>query len=130
EFMLELDQGMVVARDVTGAARAGPGAGRGLDHGADHLGVLAHAEIVVGAPHHDAALALRGMPGGERETAGDTLKIGEYAIAAFVTQPDQGIVEELIVIHTKNPTEPMDEKASTKGATVLDAFLERFQLRC
>ena len=55
ELALQLDQRMVGAGDVAGAAGAGAHAGRGLDHGADHLGVLAHAEIVVGAPDHDLA---------------------------------------------------------------------------
>ena len=57
EFALELDQRMIGAGDVAGAARAGSHPGRGLDHGADHLRMLAHAEIVVGAPDHDLARA-------------------------------------------------------------------------
>ena len=68
EFAFELNQRMVGAGDVAGAARAGAHAGGGLDHGADHLGVLAHAEIVVGAPDHDLARPLRGVPDGVRES--------------------------------------------------------------
>ena len=74
ELALELDQRMVGARDVAGAAGAGAHAGRGLDHGADHLGMLAHAEIVVGAPHDHVARPLRGMPDRARETAGDAAR--------------------------------------------------------
>ena len=55
ELALELDQRMIGAGDVAGAAGAGAHAGRGLDHGADHLRVLAHAEVVVGAPDHDVS---------------------------------------------------------------------------
>ena len=68
EFALERDQRMIGAGDVAGAARAGAHPGRGLDHGADHLGMLAHAEIVVGAPDHDLARPLRRVPDGVRET--------------------------------------------------------------
>ena len=58
EFALELDQRMIVAGDVAGAAGAGAHPGRGLHHGADDLGMLAHAEIVVRAPDHDVLAAL------------------------------------------------------------------------
>ncbi len=64
EFRLELHQRMIGAGDVAGAAGAGADAGRGLDHGADHFRMLAHAEIVVGAPDHDIA-----RPFGECQTA-------------------------------------------------------------
>ena len=59
ELGFELDQRMVRAGDVAGAAGAGADARGGLHHGADHLRVLAHAEIVVGAPDGDLALAVR-----------------------------------------------------------------------
>ena len=51
----------VIGAMVETATRMGAGAhpGRGLDHGADHLRVLAHAEVVVGAPDHDLTRALR-----------------------------------------------------------------------
>ena len=55
ELALELDQRMVGAGDIAGAAGAGAHAGGDVDHGADHLGVLGHAEIIVGAPDHDLA---------------------------------------------------------------------------
>ena len=130
ELLLELDQGMVVASDVAGAACAGAGAGRGLDHGADHLGVLAHAEIVVGAPHHDAAFALGGVPGRKREPTGDAFEICEHPVAPLIVQPIEGVVEELIVIHTKTPLDPWTRKRPRKGRLFSDAFLERFQLQC
>jgi ubiquinone biosynthesis O-methyltransferase len=51
-------------------------------HGADHLRVLAHAEIVVGAPDDDFARAFRRQaPDGVREAAGDPLEIGEHPVA-------------------------------------------------
>ncbi len=84
ELALELDQRMVGAGDVAGAAGAGAHAGCGLDHRADHLWVLAHAEIVVGAPHDDVARPLRRVPDRAREASGEPLEIGEHPVAALV----------------------------------------------
>ena len=99
ELALQLDQRMVGAGDVAGAAGAGAHAGGDVDHGADHLGVLGHAEIVVGAPDHDLALAGRRMPVGVRKAAGDALKIGKYPVTALVPQFGQGGREKYAVIH-------------------------------
>jgi hypothetical protein len=49
---------MVVAGNVAGAAGADTGARRHLLQGGHDLGVLAHAEIVVGAPYDDIARAI------------------------------------------------------------------------
>ena len=75
KLRLQLDQRMVGAGDVARAARARAHARRGLDHRADHLRVLAHAEIVVGAPDHDvracpAASARRRAGTGRRSAPG------------------------------------------------------------
>ena len=91
QFLLELHQRMMGAGDVAGAAGAGADAGRGLDHGADHLRVLAHAEIVVGAPDHDVALALRRVPDRVRKAARDALEVGENAVAPLVMQAAEGV---------------------------------------
>ena len=101
ELALERDQRMVGARDVARAAGPGAHAGRGLDHGADHLGMLAHAEVVVGAPDHDVARPLRGVPDGVRKSACDTLQLGEHPVAALVVQPAEGVGEERLVVHGK-----------------------------
>ena len=89
------------ARDVAGATGAGADPGGGLDHGADHFGVLAHPEIVVGAPDHDVAGPLRGMPHRVREPARDPLEIGENPVAPLVMQTAEGGAEEFAVIHRK-----------------------------
>ena len=93
---------MMGAGDVAGAAGAGADPGRGLDHGADHFGVLAHAEIVVGAPDHDIARTLRAVPHRMRKPAGDPLEVGENPVAAFIMQAIEGGTEELAVIHGEN----------------------------
>ena len=99
ELALQLDQRMVGAGDVAGAAGAGAHAGGDVDHGADHLGVLGHAEIVVGAPDHHLARALRRMPERVREAAGDAFEVGKHPVAALVAQLVQGRREKIIVIH-------------------------------
>src|SRR5262249_33303694 len=58
KFTLELDERVIGARDVAGAARSGAHASRGLDHGAYYLGMLTHAEIIVRTPDHDVACAM------------------------------------------------------------------------
>ena len=86
KLALELDHRVIVAGDVAGAAGAGAHPGRGLDHGADDLGMLAHAEIVVRAPDHDVLRPVRRMPDGVRKTAGDALEVGKDAVAPLAVQ--------------------------------------------
>ena len=99
ELALQLDQRVVGAGDVAGAPGAGAHAGGDVDHGADHLGVLGHAEIVVGAPDHYFALAGRRVPVGVRKAAGDSLQVGKYPVTALVPQFCQGGREKYAVIH-------------------------------
>ena len=101
QFGLQLHQRVMGAGDVAGAAGAGADSRGGLDHGADHFRVLAHAEIVVGAPDHDVALALRRVPDRMREAARDPLEVGENPVAPLVMQAAEGGGEEFAVIHHK-----------------------------
>jgi hypothetical protein len=87
------------ARDVAGATGAGADPGRGFDHGADHLGMLAHSEIIVRAPDRDIARPFRGMPHRMREPARDPLKVGENPVAPLIVQAAEGGTEEFAVIH-------------------------------
>jgi hypothetical protein len=75
---------MIGAGDVADAARPSTHAGRSFDHGADHLRMLSHAEVVVGAPNHDAARARRRVPDGMGIAPGDALKVGKDAVTPFV----------------------------------------------
>ena len=84
QLALKLDQRMIGAGDVTGAACPGTHAGCSFDHGADHLRVLSHAEVVVGTPDHDAARAGRRVPDGMGIASGDALKVGKDAVTPFV----------------------------------------------
>ena len=68
ELALELDDRVARAGNIAGAARAGADLRRRLDHGGDHLGVLAHAEIIVRAPNGDVLYgAVVAMPAGARK---------------------------------------------------------------
>src|SRR5258708_602797 len=100
--MLELHEGVMGARDVAGAAGTSPHSGGSLDHGADHFGMLPHAEIVVGAPDHDVARPLRGMPHRMWKPPRDTLKIGKTPVTPLIMEAVEGGTEELAVIHREN----------------------------
>src|SRR5262249_5807792 len=114
---------MVVAGDVAGAARAGAHAGRGLDHGADDLGMLAHAEIVVGAPDHDVAWAVRRVPDRVREAARDPLQVGKDPVAPLIPQTGEGVAEKHTVIHGFNASR-------RPPSSSYDLVLEKFQAAC
>src|SRR5258708_11995549 len=101
QFLLELHQGMMGSGDVAGAAGAGAHPGGGLDHGANDLGVLAHSEVVVGAPDHDVARPVPGMPHAVRKPAPHPLKVGENPVAPLVMQAVESGRKELAVIHRK-----------------------------
>jgi hypothetical protein len=49
--------------------------------------MLRHAKVIVRAPDHDIALALRRMPDGMREAAGNALQIDKNPVAILITQP-------------------------------------------
>ena len=102
ELPLKLDQRVIVAGNVARATGASAHAGRGFDHGADHLRVLAHAKVVVRASDHDWARAVRRMPGCVRETTRDALEIRKHAGAAFRVQPGKRRGKEMIIAHGRD----------------------------
>ena len=59
EFAPKFDQRMIGAGDIPRATCARAHTGRGLDHGAEHFGMLAHSQVIVRAPDHDIAWAVR-----------------------------------------------------------------------
>ena len=90
---------MIGAGDISRPAGADAHAGRGRDHGVDHCGMLAHAEVVVGAPDHDIARTLRRMPDRMRELTCDALDIDEYAIASLIPEPGEPSVKKSFIVH-------------------------------
>jgi hypothetical protein len=61
--------------------------------------MLAHAEIIVGAPDHDLTRALGRMPDRAGKSACDPLKVGEHAIAPLVPQAPDRVCEKLVIVH-------------------------------
>src|SRR5262249_3401333 len=71
------------------------------DHGADHFRVLAHAEVVVGAPNHNVSRALGGMPHAVRKASSNAFEVGEDAVAPLGTQPRQRIGKKAVIIDVR-----------------------------
>ena len=94
---------MVRARNVARPAGSGSHAGRGLDHGADHFRVLAHTEVVVGAPNDDIARALWRMPHPIGKMAGKALQIGKDAITPLTAQSGDRIGKKVVIVHGAPP---------------------------
>src|SRR5688572_33216416 len=90
---------MAVAGNIAGAARSGTSRAGRVGHGCHHGRVLAHAEIIVRAPDDDLAGAVRVVPDGVRETAGEPLDVGEHAVAPLVLQGLDGVTKKGLVIH-------------------------------
>src|SRR5216683_2946312 len=103
ELALELDQRMVGSGNVTRAARPSSHAGRGLDHRIDDLGMLSHAQVVVGAPDDHLPWPLRRVPDRVREAHGDSFEIREDAVATLVPQPGDRVGEEILIGHDLSP---------------------------
>ena len=61
--------------------------------------MLAHAEVIVGAPDDDVARAFRRMPHRVGETAGDAFQIGKNPVSSLVMEAGEGGAEKLAVIH-------------------------------
>ena len=102
ELALKLDDGVAGAGNVAGAAGAGADLARRVDHGGDHVRMLAHAEIVVGAPDgHGLDRAVLAMPIRQRESFDVALKMRKDAVAALVLQTGDGGLEVTPIDHAR-----------------------------
>src|SRR6185503_7064279 len=102
ELALKLEEGVTGPGYIARAAGAHTKPDCGLYHGADHLRVLAHSEVIVGAPDNDFATACRRVADGVRKTAGDALEVGKHAVAPFVSQTVQSAGEIRVIVHGWN----------------------------
>src|ERR1700758_2658478 len=96
---------MIGAGDVARAPGAGSHARSRLDHRANHLWVLPHAQIIIRAPDHDLARSAQRMPDRVRKPPDLAFQVGKYTIATLVSKPVQcGIEKSVIVQAGRNQT--------------------------
>src|ERR1700756_295343 len=99
----QFDERVIGARDIARPACSRAVFLGGGGHGGDHLGMLAHAKIVVGAPDYDLARPLRAVAEGIRECPGVSFDVGEYPVTALRFQFGDRIVEEAQIGHDDVP---------------------------
>jgi hypothetical protein len=104
KFCLELDNGVVGAGNVARAAREDANFRSGVAHRRDHVGMAAHAEIIVRAPDDHFADVAVVMPFRARIGAGIAFEIGEDALAALGFQlADRHVKMGSICVHLLSP---------------------------
>src|SRR5262249_46594578 len=130
KFTLELDERVIGACDVAGAAGFSAHAGRGRDHGAYYLGMLTHAEIIVRAPNDDVACTMRGMPGGAWKATGVALEVGKNSIPALVPQFGQRLREMYLIIHCSHPRKISEKGELSRCCSVVREINDKAASRC
>jgi hypothetical protein len=103
ELGFELDMIMRGAGNVARAAGTGAYRVNGFMHGGPHGGVLAHAEIIVGAPDRHPLRSARGEMLGIRISAATALQVCEYPVAALTVQRLQVVLEVSFISHLSQP---------------------------
>ena len=124
QLLLEEDVGVRGAGDVARAARARSDALEGLGHGLQHDGMLAHAEVVVGAPDRHVDRAVGAVPGGAGEVPAVALDIGEDAVAAFRAQPGEGVDQRLFVPDARRRARLPGTYYNTRAVRALDRLAD------
>ena len=81
------------AGNIARAAGAGAHATRGIAHGVDYLGVLAHAKIIIRAPDNHVAHSIRSPPACMWKSSSLALEISEDPVAALVLESRQSGLE-------------------------------------
>ena len=102
QFAFQHHMGMGCAADVAGAAcPCADGVQRGM-HGRQDIGVLPHAQIIVGTP--DRHLIRFGpVVLSDRKIATLAFKFGKHTIVAVFFQALQSVLENIFVIHVSSP---------------------------
>src|SRR5690348_12933937 len=80
----------------------GPHAGRGFDHRCDCFGVLAHSEIIVGAPDQYFTRTVGRVPDGMRESPRQPFQFGKYPVAVLILDAGQCVAKKSVVFHFLN----------------------------
>ncbi len=110
----EHDDGMVRAGNIARAARACAEPADGFGHGGDDFRMLAHAEVIVAAPHGDRAP--RDMAFGERKRPGLALEVVEHAVAAFALKLRNAFLEKVFVVDHNHRNNVTAEANSTSAS--------------
>ena len=91
---------MAGAGDVARAAGARADARGGLHHRGDHLRVLTHAEIIIGAPdRHIAGRAVVAMPDRLWEGFDTAFEMGEDPVPTFLLETSDRRLEKAPIVH-------------------------------
>ncbi len=118
---LALEQHVQVcgAGDVARAAGAGAHPVHRLDRSVQDHGMLAHAQVVVGAPHGDGIRLGVGMDiaTGARKRARLTRQIAEHAVAAFAPDPIDRTLKDVLIVHHPPPAGAVMAFAQTACAS-------------
>ena len=107
QFPFEQNVEMVRSGNIAGAARAGAATVNRVVHGPQHVRMLTHAQIVVGAPDRYFARHTVLASRCSREISGMTLDIGEHPVAAFPVQMVDLLLEETVVVHAGLDERPL-----------------------
>ncbi len=132
EFLFEKHMVVVGAGDVAGAAGTGATLVDGKLHRLRDRGILAHAEIIVGTPDCDVLRAVCRVAGRPGEVALLALQVGENAVAAFLMQAAQFVLEESLEVHPQSPVrrEPGHHRRWLSFNRLHPALLRRNEIRC
>ena len=90
---------VIGARDIARTARARAAAIQRFMHGIQHVGVLAHAKIVIRTPYRHFSTNALVMACGAREFAAAPFQIGEDTVSALTAKAIKLSLEEFLVIH-------------------------------
>ena len=92
------------ARDIPRTARTCTRSIKRLVHGGQNDRMLAHAKIVIAAPHGDRCLGSVGLaPDCMREMAAPPLDINESAVTPFLVQAVDRVVQQGRIVHRQSP---------------------------
>ena len=89
---------MVGAGNIAGAARAGAAFVQRLVHRLQNLGVLGHAEVVVGAPDRDPSFLLAAKVAGAGKIPAVSFDVIENAVAALGLDRGNGLCKIFVII--------------------------------
>ena len=101
EFGLQRDMGMAGAADVAGAPCPRAVGVEGVVHRRQHRRMLAHAEVVVRAPHRHVARGAVAVVRGAWKGAPVAAEVGEDAVVAVGLQAVERGAEQVVVAHQR-----------------------------